>query len=173
MKDEVSNGSTTPQLREHVYDGIQEYDQKLPNWWLWTFYLAIIGFFAWWLMYYSAGWFEKDGIGVDARIAEINEKKAKELEAMMATLDNSVLWKMSRNPLITGKGKATFEVTCVACHGKDLSATMAGVKLTGEALNDSEWKYGANPRSGQSGGSSGLRLELSSASGGSRGQLID
>ncbi|MEZ5328595.1 MAG: cbb3-type cytochrome c oxidase N-terminal domain-containing protein [Verrucomicrobiales bacterium] len=134
-----------PELRRHVYDGIQEYDQKLPNWWLWTFYLAIIGFFVWWLMYYSAGWFEKDGIGVDAKIAEINEKKAKELEAMMATLDDAVLWKMSRNPLITGKGQATFEVTCVACHGKDLSATMGGAKLTGLPLNDTEWKYGANP----------------------------
>ena len=31
-------------LREHEYDGIQEYDQKLPNWWL-TIFIAANVFF--------------------------------------------------------------------------------------------------------------------------------
>ena len=39
-------------LREHEYDGIQEYDQKLPNWWLFTFYGAIAWFIGHWAVYY-------------------------------------------------------------------------------------------------------------------------
>ena len=43
------------ELRPHVFDGIEEYDQKLPNWWLWTFYGAIILFVVLWFGYYQMG----------------------------------------------------------------------------------------------------------------------
>ena len=40
-------------LRDHEFDGIQEYDQKLPNWWLFTFYIAIAWFVCHWGLYYQ------------------------------------------------------------------------------------------------------------------------
>lgn len=39
------------ELLDHDYDGIKEYDNDLPSWWVWLFYLGIV-FAAFYLMYY-------------------------------------------------------------------------------------------------------------------------
>ena len=127
-------------LREHVYDGIQEYDQKLPNWWLWTLYITIIWFVAYWIGYYHLGWFRSDIERVDARIAVIEEKKA-----MLATLDDDSLWEMSEDAQMVSAGKVIFQAKCVVCHAEDLSGVKDGIKLPGLPLNDSEWKHGSEP----------------------------
>ncbi len=132
-------------LRPHVYDGIQEYDQRLPNWWLWTFYIMIIVFVVYWVGYYSFGAFRSDVERLDEEIARIDGVKAKELEAMMSSLDDKVLWEMSRNTQMVAAGKETFLKTCNVCHGDDLSAKRDGVQLPGLPLNDAEWKYGGKP----------------------------
>lgn len=134
-----------PVLREHTYDGIQEYDQKLPNWWLMSWYIFIVLFVVYWFMYYQMGLFKDDHEVIDAAIAKIETQKAAELESLMAELNDDVLWKMSRNNTMVEAGKATFQATCVACHGPDLSAMLNGVKLPGEPLNDETWKYGGKP----------------------------
>jgi cytochrome c oxidase cbb3-type subunit 3 len=41
-------------LMDHDYDGIQEYDNPLPNWWLWGFFGTIIFGFIY-LMHYTVG----------------------------------------------------------------------------------------------------------------------
>lgn len=139
------NVADGPVLRDHVYDGIQEYDQKLPNWWLATFYVTIVFFVVYWFLYYQLNLFADDDERVGKAVAVIQTKKATELEKLMASLDDEVLWEMSENPTILSAGKEIYMATCVACHGADLSATLGGVKLPGEPLNDSEWKYGGNP----------------------------
>ena len=134
-----------PVLRDHVYDGIQEYDQKLPNWWLASWYIFIVLFVFYWVLYYQFDFFPEDKERLQAAVKLIDEKKASELEKLMTSLDDNVLWDMSKNAKIVSAGKVTFQATCVACHGADLSGTMNGVKLPGESLKDNEWKYGGRP----------------------------
>ena len=131
----------TPELRPHVYDGIQEYDQKLPNWWLFTFYIAIAFFVVYWLAYYQFKMISTDEENIAAEMAKIDAARMKQLESM----DDAKLWAMSRDEAVVAAGKATFTSTCVACHGGDLSGTMGGIKLPGLPLNDQEWKHGGHP----------------------------
>jgi cytochrome c oxidase cbb3-type subunit 3 len=130
-----------PVLREHIYDGIQEYDQKLPNWWLFTWYITIVWFVIAWIAYYQLNLGNSESVKVDKALASIKAIQLKELEK----ITDEKLWEMSQDEKIVGAGAATFATTCVACHAPDLSAKIAGAKLPGLPLNDTEWKHGGNP----------------------------
>jgi cytochrome c oxidase cbb3-type subunit 3 len=137
-------------LREHEYDGIQEYDQKLPNWWLFTFYGAIIWFAVYWFLYYQTPTFRTDREKIIAEMTAIQEKKAAELEKTLASLDDQTLINVwAADPAIVASGEAIYTTNCVACHAADLSATMdAGgtkIPLPGRSLVDGEWIYGGKP----------------------------
>ena len=137
-------------LREHEYDGIQEYDQKLPNWWLFTFYGAIIWFAVYWFLYYQTPTFRTDREKIIAEMTAIQEKKAAELEKTLASLDDQTLINVwAADPAIVASGEAIYTTNCIACHAADLSATMdAGgtkIPLPGRPLNDGQWTYGGKP----------------------------
>jgi cytochrome c oxidase cbb3-type subunit 3 len=130
-----------PVLRDHVYDGIQEYDQKLPNWWLFTWYITIVWFVIAWVAYYQLNLGDSGQEQVDKQIASIKAIQLKELEK----LNDDKLWAMSKDEKVVAAGAATFATTCVACHAPDLSAKINGAKLPGLPLNDTEWKHGGSP----------------------------
>jgi cytochrome c oxidase cbb3-type subunit 3 len=137
-------------LREHEYDGIQEYDQKLPNWWLFTFYGAIFWFAIYWFLYYQTPAYHTDHEKLVAEMTAIQEKKAAELEKTLASLDDQTLINVwAADPAIVASGEAIYTTNCVACHAADLSATMdAGgtkIPLPGRSLVDGEWTYGGKP----------------------------
>ncbi|HWA08499.1 MAG TPA: cbb3-type cytochrome c oxidase N-terminal domain-containing protein [Opitutaceae bacterium] len=131
----------TDTLRPHRYDGIQEYDKRLPNWWLFTLYGAIVFWIGYW-GYYE--WLKAGPSGpqrVERAMAEIEAARF----AATPTLDDATLWKMSRNPVSVEAGRATFTSTCIACHlaslrGKDESPMAIGPNLT-----DKNWIHGGLP----------------------------
>lgn len=135
------HSSSEPQLRDHVYDGIQEYDQKLPNWWLFSWYITMVWFVVWWLSYYQFGVGRTDPEEMEVAAAFIKQTQDKAL----AGVSDDKIWAMSRDPQVVAAGKATFMTSCVACHAPDLSAKLAGNKLPGLPLNDTEWKHGGTP----------------------------
>jgi cytochrome c oxidase cbb3-type subunit 3 len=133
--------SSEPELRPHSYDGIQEYDQKLPNWWLFTLYITIVYFVIAWVLYYQVGVGQEDGAQVDALIQSLEKAR----EAELANVTDDKLWEMSLDAASVAAGKQTYLTTCSPCHAPDLTATLGGAKLPGLPLVDKEWKHGHTP----------------------------
>jgi cytochrome c oxidase cbb3-type subunit III len=125
-------------LRPHVYDGIQEFDNRLPNWWLWTFYGAIIISVLYWFSWYNADMMEDDMAVLEAQMAKVEEARL----AAAGEISNETLWQMSRNPGFVDAGREIYREKCLACHGPDLNA---GAGLAGVSLVDTEWKWGNQP----------------------------
>ena len=138
-------------LREHEYDGIQEYDQTLPNWWMFIFFGATLFFFGYWIAYYQFGWSKTDAQRIEAAMAVIADAKAKALEEMLAKLtDEALVNEWAADPAIVANGEMTFMANCIACHGQDLAAKIdigggQSVALPGLPLTDGQWKYGGKP----------------------------
>jgi cytochrome c oxidase cbb3-type subunit III len=122
-------------LRPHIYDGIQEYDKKLPNWWLWTFYGAIIFSIGYWVLGHTMGLAPDPGYALTAKLRE------KQIEALKNSpvLSDEKLWALSKDTEIIKAGKLTFDSGCASCHRPDLGG------LIGPNLKDTEWVHGGAP----------------------------
>lgn len=134
---EDKNRDAKPVIMPHSYDGIQEYDQSLPNWWLFTLFASIVFAFLYWLACFATDTAPDDRVAINA---ELDALEARQLAALK-TLDDATLWKMSRNAKTVAEGQAVYGSLCFTCHGP----TLAGMKGLGFRLNDDLWVHGNTP----------------------------
>lgn len=122
-------------IREHVFDGIAEYDRRLPNWWLVTLYASIVFAILYWMVtqHFSR---ETDETRMAAEMQRIEAAK---MAASANAPDDVTLWKMSRNAVFVDAGRATYQSTCASCHGGALTGGI-GVNLV-----DNAWLHGDRP----------------------------
>ena len=125
--------------RTHTYDGIEEFDNRLPNWWLWTFYLACIFSVGYWVHYHTLG---TGNLPSEEYLVEQREAAAK-LEAELAKnpVTDEMLIKLSENPAFVAEGKKIFTnpLLCAQCHNANASGKI------GPNLTDEYWIYGGKP----------------------------
>jgi len=132
-----------PKLRDHTYDGIQEYDQRLPNWWLYTLYGAIAFWIFWWFIQMIAHIAPTDGAKIDAAMAQINAVK---LASSLDVTNDALFWDMSRNPVFVDAGKQTYQSLCVPCHLPSLTGKSENPGAVGPNLVDQVWIHGGTPK---------------------------
>ncbi len=138
-------------LRDHTFDGIQEYDQKLPNWWLFTFFGAIVFFVAFWFYYYNTTWAKSPEQVVSERIVAIQKLRLEDLARTVAELSDSALVHSEQWQAQIPLGQTVFVTHCEQCHAADLSgerfdpALGKTIPAGGRSLVDGEWEHGGRP----------------------------
>lgn len=126
----------TDELLDHNYDGIKEFDNPLPRWWVYLFLICVLWSVVYMFYYHFAG----IGDSQDAQYAK--EMKAHE-ELMLAKNGGTteiVLTKADLNPITESAGldagKAIYNKNCISCHGK------LGEGSVGPNLTDNFWIHG-------------------------------
>ncbi|MFT4512487.1 MAG: cytochrome c oxidase cbb3-type subunit 3 [Planctomycetota bacterium] len=129
----------TAELRSHTFDGIQEFDNRLPNWWLWSFYLACIFSVFYWIHYQTLGTGNQpmDDYFDEQRVAAA----AMEERLKKNPVTNEVLLELASNPTFVAEGRALFlePLLCMQCHKANASGDV------GPNLTDEFWIYGGTP----------------------------
>jgi cytochrome c oxidase cbb3-type subunit 3 len=114
--DELSE-APPPGQNVHEYDGILEYDNQLPRWWLTAFAICVLFSGAYWLYYHT---YDK-GLHPSEEYAEFKTKEAEAEAAKLAAageVNDEVLATMAKNPASVAQGKEIFAAQCVTCHAE-------------------------------------------------------
>ena len=156
--------SQTVQTTGHAWDGdLQEFNNPLPTWWVYTFYLTIAFAIVYWLIYPS--WpFGKGFLTGFSSITYVNKagetvtshwntrallmedlNKADEMQKpYFSKVAASDFGQIAKNPELSGfvlsAGKALFTENCAACHQQ------GGQGVIGffPNLTDDDWLYGGS-----------------------------
>lgn len=133
------NGRDSSAPIVHEYDGIQECDNQLPRWWLFTLWVTVAFAAGYWFYYHSL----QKG---DLASREYARVKAEELAAEAERIKNAgevtpeMLVTLSKDPGTVEQGKAVFAQTCVTCHDA------GGKGNIGPNLTDEYWLHGSDPQ---------------------------
>jgi cytochrome c oxidase cbb3-type subunit III len=123
----------------HEYDGIQEYDNKLPLWWQYTLYGAMAFALVYWFHYevLKSGKSQKQEF--EQEMAAVRAAQAEKAKASGLLRKPETLITMSKDGATVAKGKEVFATTCAACHRAD------GGGVIGPNLTDEFWLHGNAP----------------------------
>ena len=122
----------------HTYDGIEEYDNRLPLWWQYTLYGAVVFALVYWFDYSVLKVHLSPKGEHDAAMAEIAAVNAERARAA-GPVDGNMLVTLSKDPKTLVDGKATFTTVCATCHRAD------GGGNIGPNLTDAFWLHGSAP----------------------------
>lgn len=122
------------ELLEHEYDGIREYDNPLPRWWVWMFagsFFFSIGYF----FHYHVS---HNGISI-AESYEQDMREARELEAKQSLsqpVTEESLTKLTLDSALMADAGVLFVARCAPCHGEHAQG------IIGPNLTDGSWIHG-------------------------------
>lgn len=132
----------------HEWDGIEELNNPLPRWWLWSFYACIVFAIGYSVVYPAIpllntatagtfGWSSRGELDKEMK-AEAARTAGLRAELGKASIEQIAADPKLRRAAIDG-GRAAFKVNCIQCHGNG-AAGSAGYPN----LNDDDWLWGGD-----------------------------
>ncbi len=128
----MTNPTEKDRLIEHSYDGIQEYDNPMPAWWVFTFWITIV--FS--IFYYiNPG---NTGVGKGREVEYAEDMAAFRAVHPLNTGGGNpaALMAVVSQARELAQGKIIYAGKCAACHAADGGGTI------GPNLTDDAWLHG-------------------------------
>ena len=126
----------------HTWDGnLQEFNNPLPRWWLWLFYITLVFGFLYLILYPGLGNFAGTNkwTQADQYEAEMNKANAT-FGAKFATFAKQSIPDLAKNSQAIASGQRLFLAYCATCHGSSAEGVKGFPNLT-----DKDWLYGGTP----------------------------
>ncbi len=151
----------------HVWDDdLREYNNPLPNWWLWTFYATIIFAVVYWILYpawpvgddytkgvktvtvtdeegnelYSGHWNTRARLIDEMQNSASAQKQREYLESVSQASYEEILSDPDKMAFARSMGKVMFADNCAGCHGSGGQ----GVMPYFPNLVDDAWLWGGS-----------------------------
>ncbi len=124
-------------IQGHNYDGIREYDNPMPGWWVWLFWLTVLFSPVYFLGVHVFGFintYEEDLAADQQALQQVRAAYAEANPTFEA--DAGTLAQFVNDPAQAEAGKAVFMQYCMPCHGDQ------GQGLIGPNLTDAYWLHG-------------------------------
>lgn len=112
-------------LRPHEADGIQEYDNPMPRWWIGLFWATIMVAVVYMTVIH--------GLKDSTLIKELNEKSVVQPAPQVQGAEVQSLASLVKDPETLAEGKSLFQSNCMPCHGP------SGEGGIGPNLTDTAW----------------------------------
>ncbi len=153
----------------HSWDeDLAEYNNPMPAWWMWLFYITIV--FALGYLAYYPGLGSFGGVGKWSSHGQYDQEEA-QAEATYGPIFDKFLQQdvktVAANPEARQMGQRLFLTYCSQCHGSDARGAKGFPNLT-----DNDWLYGGDPdaiKATITNGRNGMMPPMAEAIGGEQG----
>jgi len=149
----------------HVWDGdLGEYNNPLPRWWLWLFFISVAFAIAYLFLYPGLGNYAgRLGWTAVGQHQEQQRASAAQAEQLLAHFAGKSVAELRNDPAALVIGRNLFANNCAVCHGSDGHGNPGFPNLT-----DQDWLYGGTPEQLEAtiaGGRSGMMIPWQAALG--------
>ncbi len=135
------HSTETEQTMGHEFDGIEEYDNPLPKWWMYMFLATIVFGLVYYLLYPGLGTFKGLLGWTSANQWEKEVDTAKQqFGPLYAELAARPVEDLARDEKALKMGQRLFANNCAVCHGSAARGNIGFPNLT-----DHDWLYGGTP----------------------------